>query len=141
MHGEWNYTNENKQMRYGICDWHGTTVFSENNFGGRGVSGGYFMKICADRCMGISPAVTVPAPAPEQGPAIVCAGNRLEISGSIARAPITIADACGRVVIREKTGIDGRHTINLTGLPRGLYAAVAAGGRGAPRTMRILLVK
>ena len=141
MHGEWNYTNENGQMCCGICDWHGTTGFSENNFGGRGVSGGYFMKICADRCMGLTPVLTVPALAPEQGPNIVRAGNRLEISGSTARASIIIADACGRVMIREKARIDGRHTINLTGLPTGMYAAVVADGHGASRTIRICLAK
>jgi hypothetical protein len=52
-----------------------------------------------------------------------------------------IADARGRVVIREKAGIDGRHTINLAGLPRGLYAAVVADAHGESRTMRICLAK
>jgi len=142
MHGEWNYTNENGQMCCGICDWHGTTGFDENEFGARGVSGGYFMRICADRCMGTTASKTpVPAHAPEQGPNIVRAGNQLAISGSAGHGAVIIADAWGRVAIREKAGIDGRHTIDLTGLPPGMYAAVVADGHGAMRTMRICLAK
>jgi len=142
MHGEWNYTNENGNMCCGICDWHGTTGFNENNFGARGVCGGFFMKICADRCMNpVASRLPAPTRRQEQRVAIVRAGNLLEISGIAGPGAIMIADARGRVMIREKAGVDGRRTINLAGLTRGLYAAVVADGHGASHTIQICLAK
>jgi hypothetical protein len=141
MHAEWNYTNENALMRYGICDWHGTTDFLQNNFGGRGVSGGYFMRICADRCMG-QVADRLPQGSGNTEPrlSITRVGNMLQVAGAGGRWRVCIVDACGRIVRRVDVAAnrgDGRVTI--AELAAGQYTAIVKDRPGRSQSMRLCI--
>jgi len=51
---EWNYLNESGRTCCGIEDWHETALCQSHGFPMRGVVGGYFMRICLDKCIGVT---------------------------------------------------------------------------------------
>jgi hypothetical protein len=142
MHGEWNYANENPNMCCGICDWHGTTGFNENNFGGRGVCGGFFMKMCMDRCMGAT-GTKINAPArraQDRHIAMTRSGAMIDISGINRRGTVLIVDGFGRTVRRADAAVKSCR-IALTGLPNGHYTVIIKDNGGGFRSEGLCIAK
>ena len=62
---EWNYLNESGRTCCGIEDWHETALCQPRGFAMRGVVGGYFIRMCLDKCIGVT-ALDRPRPQSRQ---------------------------------------------------------------------------
>ena len=152
MHAEWNYLNANAGACCGIADWHRTSPTDAqgyDDFGGRGVSGGYFMQICGDKCLPLpSSWDNTSVRSPQNAGNIECrlsitrAGNALQVAGAAGRCRVLIADACGRIVRCVDAGADrGDPRVNIAGLPDGQYTAIVSDGPGGLRSMRFCIAQ
>jgi hypothetical protein len=151
MHAEWNFLNANAGACCGIADWHRTSSTDPegyDNFGGRAVSGGYFMQICGDKCLPLpsswdntSARSSHSAGNIEPRLSITRAGNMLQVAGADGRCRVLIADACGRIVRRIDAVADrGDPRVSIAGMAAGQYTAIVTDGPGGLRSMRFCIV-
>jgi hypothetical protein len=145
MRAEWQWINDNGNLCCGITDWHGTLTMNENKFGGRGVVGGYFMKILSDRCLRMTD-IKKPKPtasiAAQKMPSIVRMGPSVKISGIRGPAGMTIADVSGRTVKQFALHpTAGEQQIDLADLPNGFYTLSVRSAQEAPGLTRLCIMQ
>jgi len=153
MHAEWNFLNANAFACCGITDWHRTSATDAkgyDEFGGRGVAGGYFMQICADKCLPLPPSWDDMTSVRRSGGfhnslprlSIIRAGNTLQVAGAAGSSRAVVADMFGRIVKHAGGAADrGTMRMDIAGLASGNYTAVVRDDSGESRSVRFCIAQ